>query len=357
MSDDGQQDDSRLRALQRELQLNRRRMLVGLADSWSGVANTLADTYARVELLILERLRDLKPDDDPAVLLARLGEVQGDFEILARALNEGRDGFLQSGLEGGARVGVANLRAGGMRVAWGVVEREQILAGIDLVDDVAWRAMIGRYAPYHTQRVRDVVLDAISRGRNPRETAKDLAQWLAESKSALTDAERIARTTQLYAARRGTNAVYVGNGVNRWMWAANIGNPRTCLACISLHGTIHPSSEVLNDHWLGRCAPLPMTPLWSDLGLDGADDNPVSGVTWFNQQTEDEQRRVMGAELYDFWRAGLFEFGEQAVVGVDVHPVFGEMRHRRPNYEIAGLDKMTARDVLRQVRRGTLFGN
>lgn len=356
MSSDDGHEDGRLRAIQYELQQNRRRMLAGLAEEWRGIAEELAETYARVELAILERIANLRPDDDPALLMQRLAEVQGDFEMLSRQLLANEDLFLRTGAEAGARVGVANLKAGGVRVAWGVVDAEQILAGINLVDDEAYRAMIARYAPYHAQRVRDVVLDAISRGKNPRETAQLLAGWLDGSKSALRDAERIARTTQLYAARRGTQLIYIGNEIDRWMWSANIGNPRTCLACVAMHGTIHPSTQTLNDHWLGRCAPLPITPRWRDLGLDGSDEHPVTGVAWFNNQTEDEQRRIMGAELYDFWRAGLFEFNPRSVVGVDRHPVFGEMRHRKPNYEIVGVGNgVTARDVLRQIRRNVIF--
>lgn len=359
MSDDGRRDNrrdsQRLRALQIELQTNRRRMLTALAEDYQAVATRLGDVYSRVALVILDKIKGFPPDRDPALLLERLGEVQSDFEILAEALANA-DGVMASGAQAGARVGVANLKAGGMGVAWGVVDADQVLAGMQLVDDGAYRAMIGRYAPYHAERVRDVILDAISRGKNPRETAELLAGYF-EGKSPLNDALRIARTSQLYAARRGVQVVYQNNGVERWMWSANLGNPRTCLACVAMHGTIHPSTETLNDHWLGRCAPLPITPRWEQLGILDADERePITGVAWFEAQNPYEQQRMMGAELYQFWREGLFDFNPQAVVGVSRHPVFGDMRYRKANWEIIGVDSgATGREVYKQIRRNMLF--
>lgn len=358
MSDDrrdNRRDSQRLRALQIELQSNRRRMLTALAEEYNDVAQRLGDVYSRVALVILDKIRGFPPDRDPALLLERLGDVQGDFEILAQALANA-DGVMASGARAGARVGVANLKAGGMGVAWGVVDADQILAGMQLVDDGAYRAMIGRFAPYHAERVHDVILDAISRGKNPRETAELLVGFF-EGKNPLNDALRIARTSQLYAARRGVQVVYERNGVERWMWSANIGNPRTCLACVAMHGTIHPVSQTLNDHWLGRCAPLPITPRWEELGILGADERePITGVAWFENQDPYEQQRMMGVELYQFWRGGLFEFNPQTVVGTTVHPVFGEMRHRKSNYEIIGVNSAeTGREVYKQIRRNMVF--
>lgn len=358
MSDDrrdNRRDAARLREIQAELQANRRRMLTALAEEYSAVAERLGDVYNRVALLILDKIAGFPPDGNPALLMERLGEIQGDIEILAQAIASGDDIFL-SGANAGARVGVANLRAGGMAVGFGVVDAETILAGMDLVDGEAYRTMLARFAPYHTDKIRDVILDAVSRGKNPRETAELIAGWL-QSKSPLNDALRITRTSQLYAARRGTQMVYIGNDVDRWMWSANIGNPRTCLACIAMHGTIHPSTRMLNDHWLGRCAMLPITPRWSELGIMGADeDNPITGVAWFERQDPFEQQRMMGPELYQFWRGGLFEFNAQTVVEESSHPVFGTMRHRKSNYAIIGVDSQaTAREVLKEVRRQVVF--
>jgi hypothetical protein len=151
--------------------------------------------------------------------------------------------------------------------------------------------------------------------------------------------------------------VYVENDVERWMWSANIGNSRTCLACIAMHGTIHPSTEVLNDHWKGRCAMMPITPKWSDLGIVGAnEDAPFTGVAWFEAQPDSVQIQAMGGELYDFWRAGLFKFDARTVVTTDSHPVFGEMRHRKSNYAIIGAGSAEdAKRMIKQMRRDVVF--
>lgn len=353
MSDD-QNQDARTRALNAEMQANRRRMLVGLAEDWTAVAERLTGVYQQMAQVILDRLARPLDGDDPALLLERLGEVQGDMQALAQALANSDDVFL-TGARAGANVGASNLRAGGMRVAWGEVAREQILAGINLVDEQAWGAMVGRFAPYHVEQLRAIVLDAVSRGKNPRETA-ELMRAYFEGDKPLNDALRIARTSQLYAARRGTQLVYIDNNVGSWMWSANLGSPRTCLACIAMHGTIHPSTEMLNDHFNGRCAPLPITPRWRDLGIEAEDNPMVTGVGWFERQAPIEQQRMMGAGLYEFWQAGLFTFSPQAVVGENRHPVFGEMRHRKPNWEIIGVDSPArAREALRQARGRVVF--
>lgn len=352
MSDDGQ--EARTRELNAELQRTRRRMLSALAGDWTALAAELEQTYRRMELIILDRIKNLSPDDDPALLLIRLGEVQDDFAVLGRAL-AGHDDVLAQGARAGLDAGASNLRAGGVRVAWGEVAREQMVAGLNLVDDGAWQAMVGRYAPYHAERVRDIVLDAITRGKNPRETAELLAGYF-EGGAPLTDALRIARTSQLYAARLGTQAIYADNGVGAWMWSANLGNPRTCLACIAMHGTVHPVTETLNDHWLGRCAPVPITPKWRDLGIEGEEREELTGVNWFERQPAVVQAQAMGAELYQFWQLGAFEFNPQRVVGVVGHPVFGEMRVRKSNIEILGVDTEAGkRELMKVLRRSVIF--
>lgn len=351
MSDDGNIDD-RLRRLQAEMRANRRRMLTELTDEFRGLAERLAETYSRVELIILDRLKNLSAGDNPALLMERLADVQGDFEILTRQLMESEDVFA-SGARAGVKVGVQNLRAGGMRGAlWGVTDADTILAGISMVDSTAYADMINKYAPYHVQRIKDVVLDAISRGKNPRESAQLLARYL-ETKAPLNDALRITRTSQLYALRKGTQLSYIGNDITRWMWSANIGSPRTCLACIAMHGTIHPTTEMLNDHWLGRCSPLPITPTWAELGLDGmVEYKPVSGVTWFYNQSADVQARAMGSELFELFQRGAFEFTPANIVKTQNHPVFGDMRVRKPNYEIIGTSTVQMkRLVLNFLRR------
>ena len=42
---------------------------------------------------------------------------------------------------------------------------------------------------------------------------------------------------------------------------------RVCCSCLALHGTEFPLDETLDDHPNGRCAMIPVTPSWSDLGF------------------------------------------------------------------------------------------
>ncbi|MDR0482577.1 MAG: phage head morphogenesis protein [Cellulomonadaceae bacterium] len=52
-----------------------------------------------------------------------------------------------------------------------------------------------------------------------------------------------------------------------WMWSCSL-TERSCCTCIALHGTIHPIDEDMLEHQSGRCAPVPLTKTWRELGFD-----------------------------------------------------------------------------------------
>lgn len=154
----------------------------------------------------------------------------------------------------------------------------------------------------------------------------------------MQDALRMARTTQIYASRMGTREIYERVGTNEWMWAASL-DDRVCLACVCMHGQIFPVTELLNDHHMGRCAMVPITPRWSELGYEGGgewiDQQPyLDGVHWFTSQPMERQRRIMGVQLLEAWQRNEFILGPDAVVGTYDNDIFGPMRRRRTNAEI-----------------------
>lgn len=178
--------------------------------------------------------------------------------------------------------------------------------------DGALYKRLGQLAGYNTAKVADALLEGIGLGYGPKKVARLIQQYMG---GGLTDALRMARTTHLYAYREATRANYIANSdvVQGWIWYAEL-DGSVCMSCVAMHGSIHPLSEKLDDHYNGRCAMLPY------LG-----DNPVeqSGEAWFGEQSEELQKKMMGGK-WDAWHDGKFDFGQLSTISHS--DVFGDMR-------------------------------
>jgi len=163
-------------------------------------------------------------------------------------------------------------------------------------------ARINMLAPSVADRVAKSIIEGVGLGYNPRKIAAGITRSLGVG---LTDALRMTRTVQLYASREASRATYIANPdiVVSWVWMATLGDPRTCLSCLAMHGSLHPLSEKLNDHFSGRCTELPL--------VVGA-DNPIdqSGEAYFRQLSQSKQIEIMGQPRWDAWNKGKFSFGD-----------------------------------------------
>lgn len=178
-------------------------------------------------------------------------------------------------------------------------------------------------APFTAEQVASAIQTGVGLGRNPRRIAASVTQALGQG---LSNALRLVRTAQLYAYREASRAGYAANPaiVSGWYWQATL-DARTCLSCISKHGTLHPITETLNDHHNGRCAMLPaVRGLPSPIATDGE--------TWFRAQSPAEQLRMMGPGKLAAWQAGRFEFAALAKTHAD--DVYGPMWTETPLKEL-----------------------
>lgn len=167
------------------------------------------------------------------------------------------------------------------------------------------------------------LIDGLAAGTGVRATAGILKALGAP----LNDALRMVRTAQLWAYREATRAEYIANGniVSGWVWNSAL-DPRTCMSCIALHGSIHPLSEPLRDHYNGRCTMVPL--------LTGM-SNPVSetGESWFGNQDETTQRSMMGPGKFKLYKSGgLKEFTRLSKLSTD--DVYGTMFVETPLKEL-----------------------
>ena len=168
--------------------------------------------------------------------------------------------------------------------------------------------------------------ESLAVGYSPRRLAETLRRQAGMS---LTDALRMARTTQINAYREATRASYVANQeiVPTWTWVSALDPAGTCMACVAQHGTVHPATERLNDHHNGWCVMVPNPVSYRELGLD-VDGPPVeeipSGEEWFKGLTPAQQRGFMPSEAaWKAWQAG--ELQVRDFLGSREDEVWGEM--------------------------------
>lgn len=198
-----------------------------------------------------------------------------------------------------------------------------------------WHQMlVQRFGPALADNIRETMIARIVAGAGPRAIAALLDRQFGVG---LTWALRMVRTSMLYARRYATLATYQANShvVQGWQWHAHFDN-RVCLSCVVQHGSIHPVTEVLNDHHNGRCGMIPMTIPWEQLGVRGVPNvAPVRpGSEWFAGLSQAEQQRLMGRSMWNAWQAGQVSWQQLSTTYTD--PLYGEMRRTPSLRELVG---------------------
>lgn len=178
------------------------------------------------------------------------------------------------------------------------------------------------------------LIRGVTLGINPRQIARDVQRELGTSRArALT----ISRTEMIRCYRSAALENYRANDdvCSGWIWMCSL-LPKSCAACVAMHGTRHSLEEELNDHPNGSCAPVPETKPWADilgpLGIDtsGIEETGIeleSGSAWLDKQGESVQRAILGAK-YDGWSNGDFSLSD--VVGYDHDKDWGSSIKEKP---------------------------
>jgi hypothetical protein len=189
-------------------------------------------------------------------------------------------------------------------------------------------ARIAQLAPTTIDRIAAALVEGVGLGYNPRKIAAGITRDLGMG---LTDALRMTRTAQLYSYREASRATYLANPeiVTGWYWHAALGDSRTCMSCIAMHGTLHPATEKLEDHFNGRCTEIPAV-----IGAENPID--ITGETWFNSQNEARQHELMGKTKYDLWKSGAFSFNDLSQIRQN--DIYGGMRSVATIAELLGAE-------------------
>ncbi|GIW60724.1 MAG: hypothetical protein KatS3mg087_1790 [Patescibacteria group bacterium] len=282
----------------------------------------LARDYRHLAL----RLRDayqvfLRELDNAAGVDIDVDKVRDSYLVFLDTLSDIAPQVQKLGVQAGVQNGVSWLDTlSGVDVRWSQMTVEAIESTLSYLDKLP--NVVNKFESYHMQQVQSIILAAQNEGINPRQVALMIKDYFTKSQNPLADAERFTRTLQIYSARQGARAIYERNGVEQWIWSANIGSRRTCMACIVRHGTVHPITEVLNDHFNGRCSAIPVIKN-AQLSYQFED-----GISWFMRQDEDTQRYFLGAKFHDAWQQGKIRV-DQSLVGTYQNTLFGQMIRRK----------------------------
>lgn len=194
------------------------------------------------------------------------------------------------------------------------------------------------YGEYVASAVQEHLLRGIAAGQGPNTIAARLQKNLLEGLgTGLTSALTTIRTAQIKSYQIANHATYLANSniVNGWVWWAALDN-NTCLSCVAQHGTVHDLDETLDDHHNGRCAPIPQTVSYRDLGLDIDEPRPEieTGAEWFKKQSAATQREMMGGATYRAYQAGRVDVRDFSRRYDD--PVYGELLREASLKDILG---------------------
>jgi len=216
----------------------------------------------------------------------------------------------------------------------------QVMLGMTGDDSPLYQRMENQLGPAVAEQVRQALVEGVALGYNPKRIHQELRTKLGEG---LTWSLSATRTAQLWAYREATRAGYLANGnlVTGWIWHSAL-DARVCLSCWAQHGSVHPLEEPLRDHWSGRCAMIPQTRSWADMGFEGIPETTTQippGEEIFKGLDPETQRQIMGPAMWQAWQDGKFDFRDLSVPYDDA--VYGQM------YVAASLKRLLGREAQR----------
>lgn len=143
----------------------------------------------------------------------------------------------------------------------------------------------------------DGVVDAMLAGLGKGDGAFAIAKAMADGMGLGLDRSLlIARTETNRAYRSGSVQQYRESGVVSGFMRL-VKKDGACVACLMLDGETFDTESELDDHPNGRCTCVPIVrgmepPEWE------------RGPDWFENQSEEKQREILGSTRFDMWKNG-----------------------------------------------------
>jgi SPP1 gp7 family putative phage head morphogenesis protein len=231
----------------------------------------------------------------------------------------------------------------GVEVAWNRLPKATVEALVGYASDGSpLRVLLDEFGLDASRQIRGVLIAGVSRGAGAAQMTRELKTLVGDGKdpgNLKGRAETIVRTEFHRASRAAQLDSYGQNAdlFEGWVWTAAL-DGRTCTSCWAMHGTLHPLTEMLDDHPNGRCVMTPRTKSWDELTGEGGheDTRPTieDGSARFARLTPERQKEVLGAGLYDLYAAGTVSLPE--LVRQDKSPRWGTMRRPATLKEVTG---------------------
>ena len=192
-------------------------------------------------------------------------------------------------------------------------------------DSPLWKRL-SLYSADNTAKLADALTEGVAFGYNPAKVAKTFERIMG---GGLTDAMRMTRTSMMYAGRDASHAQFIANQdvVDGWTWWSSK-DASTCMGCLVNHGKVYPLTERLNGHYNCRCVAIPHVKIWSE--------PEQTGEEWFSTLSEAQQKEMMGAQTWNAWKGGAFDFNDLS--GHRHDDVYGNMNARVPLWELLGAE-------------------
>lgn len=296
------------------------------ADSLE-TARRLEKAYANILASVDKQLAAVREDDAVSrnALMATQRKIRETLRGLQSTIASESGRVAEKGAATGVKIASAMLEDAGA-VRFGVPDANAVKAAASYADSEPFKQMVASYGDYHAGVVNDMILAAASEGADPVKTARAIRRYMREVP--IADAQRIARTVQIYSARRGSQETYLANAdiLAGWVWhAARTGS---CMSCLVQHGKRYPLTAMLNDHHSGRCAMVPVMK-----------DDPVeyeTGEAWFRKQPASVQQKQMGRAAWFAWQDRAFAFEAQS--SPYQNAIYGEMLQAPSLSQLVGED-------------------
>lgn len=78
--------------------------------------------------------------------------------------------------------------------------------------------------------------------------------------------------------------------------------PTACFACLMMDGEFYDKASSFSDHPNGKCAAVPVTRHYDP--ISDADWERERGQAWFERQTPEKQKALIGVGRYELWQQG-----------------------------------------------------
>lgn len=300
-----------------------------LSKQESAVIKRLIDNYGTLYKRLFPYIRNIQLilQANPDITVRQLKRMQEYQLLIEQVEGEVTDFSAYTRIElGTANIAISSLVAKHMLDffnTFGINSKPISIDAVSLLTnflspDGKLAGRIELWAPNTVKQVSNSIIDGVKLGRNPVKVAQDIRKAFGVG---LSDAIRTTRTAQLWSYREATRLNYLNNKniVKGWIWLASL-DDKTCMSCINMHGTVHPLTESLNDHYNGRCAMIPV--------LDGVDYGLQNAEDWFNSLSEAQKIKQMGVGKYKAYSDGKFTFDKLSKLHNDV--VYGDMLVETP---------------------------